>query len=478
MKKRSVFISFTLLCLLIAACATSTLFVPYPVVLEKSLRKFESGEIDEATKRLEKLSGEEQNRVLYKLEQGMLYHIVGDFESSIASLAQAEKTAIDYEKKPIISLTDTGASLSTAFTNDNAIPYRGYGYERVMLNTVLALNYLFLGKVEDAAVEVRRADLQQKRQLERHREEMLRAKEARKKEKIDPGSDDKVLQRYREMGAHYENVANSFMNAFTYYISGVIYELYGQPNDAYIDYKKAYELQPDLSFLRRDLLRLSRRLGFHQEHQQWLDAFGGVGFTAPTDVGELIVIYQCEDIPAKKEVRMDFFVGNSWVSMAMPIYDVFYFPGYYLKVESEGRMLGETEIVVDLYPLAVKCLEEQAPIIAVRQILRLITKSTMSAIASEYDRRRQGCPVASICTSMYNVISENADLRSWLTLPHNIQIYRGYLKPGQTQLDLRVFIDSRFISSRRVTIDVQTGKTSLVNLRSCYGKMFVQTVTL
>ena len=37
---------------------------------------------------------------------------------------------------------------------------------------------------------------------------------------------------------------------------------------------------------------------------------------------------------------------------------------------------------------------------------------------------------------LYNILSEQADLRSWLTLPAHIQVWSGWAKPGRAKVAL------------------------------------------
>ncbi len=57
---------------------------------------------------------------------------------------------------------------------------------------------------------------------------------------------------------------HSFQNAATFYLSGVVWEMLGERNDAYIDYKKALEIFPDNLFLQADVMRLGKRLGMRE----------------------------------------------------------------------------------------------------------------------------------------------------------------------------------------------------------------------
>jgi hypothetical protein len=43
---------------------------------------------------------------------------------------------------------------------------------------------------------------------------------------------------------------------------------------AYIEYKQIYDLDPNLAMVKDDLLRLSKRLGYDDEYNDWRNKFG------------------------------------------------------------------------------------------------------------------------------------------------------------------------------------------------------------
>jgi hypothetical protein len=55
---------------------------------------------------------------------------------------------------------------------------------------------------------------------------------------------------------------------------------------------------------------------------------------------------------------------------------------------------------------------------------------------------------------IFNVITEQADRRSWLTLPNQAQIAKQYVAPGRYEI--------AFDQRAPQTIEVQGGKTTLI----------------
>lgn len=86
-------------------------------------------------------------------DQGILFHYNKQFDSSLVYLQAAEKTA---EALYARSLTNEASAI---LVNDNMRPYRPKSYEETMLYNFMALNYLALGKIDEALVESRKGTL-------------------------------------------------------------------------------------------------------------------------------------------------------------------------------------------------------------------------------------------------------------------------------------------------------------------------------
>jgi hypothetical protein len=86
-------------------------------------------------------------------------------------------------------------------------------------------------------------------------------------------------------------------------------------------------------------------------------------------------------------------------------------------VSSDELLLGTTETLCDVRALAVKALKEKAPIIAARQLIRALAKG-----ASNHAAKKQFGDLGILGMNVLNYATEQADLRSWLTLPANAQV--------------------------------------------------------
>lgn len=421
--------------LFVTACAGTSTFSAYPHKIQPLLISMVNRTPVDLSQSL--LSERKSNDlILYNMEHGRYAYITGNSNISMDDF----KTSIDKiranDEKALISASAIGANMAATLVNDNAIPYEGDGYERVLLHQYQALNYLRKKDLDGAGVEVRRANAEQNDSLRRFEKELEKSHEEAAKKKISAGSASSIEAQYAQMDEVAGKVKNSFQNAYTFYVSGIIYELLQQENDAYIDYKKALEIYPENSYLQKDVMRLAAKLGMTEEREELKQRFPGVQERiAPVGAGsgELIVLFEDGFVPQKHEVTIPIPAGKAGVlALAFPIYREKWSIQTPLLISDDNGQIGATEPICDVRALAVKALKEKIPVIATRQIIRAVVKGVAAAEA----KKKMG-DFGQFATNVWNLVSESADLRSWLTLPANSQIMRATLPSGKYRLSLQ-----------------------------------------
>lgn len=374
--------------------------------------------------------------ILYNMERGRYAHVIGNSEVSMADFKTSMDKIKENDEKAVISASDIGANVAATLVNDNAIPYEGEGYERVLLHHYQALNYLRKKDLEGAGVEVRRANAEQEESLKRFEKEVEKSQEEAAEKKVSSDSVSKIDTQYAQMDEIAGKVKNSFQNAYTFYVSAFIYELLQQPNDAYIDYKKALEIYPENRVVQLDVMRLAKKLEMYDDLAALRERFANSKPLPPdtaAENGELLVLFEDGFVPQKHEVKVSLPIAKgNLVSVAFPIYQDKWAEQAPLRVSSNGTVLGLTEAICDVRALAVKALKEKAPLIATRQIIRAIAKGVTAAHA----KKNMG-ELGQFAANIWNLVSESADLRSWLTLPANAQILRTTLPPGNYSVTLQ-----------------------------------------
>jgi hypothetical protein len=448
-----------LLFLLLTGCSVSTTFQPYPHKIAPFQQQLTTATPPDFRKAL-KSERRGNDKILYNLEHGRAAQLFGQTEISRKDFAAAIETIRSNEQRALVSAGQIGATMASFATNDNAIPYVGEGYERILLHHYQALNYLLEADLSGAAVEFRWANNEQQEALNRHAKELERAeKEAQKKNVSNAEQNSEFQRRYAQLDEVTGRLKNSFQNAYSFYLSGVVYELLGEENDAYIDYKKALEIYPENGFVQRDVLRLARRLQMDDDlaalAKRFPALYNTMGVATKSEEGELILLYEEGFVPPREEIKIPFFLPGGLVTLAFPYYrgpwrD--YYPP--LEVLTGNTPLGRTELLCDVRGLALKSLQEKMPILLTRQVVRAVSK----ALAQQAAKERFGA-VGQLGMIAYSVISENADLRSWLTLPESVQILRVSLPVGAQRLRLQ---SPNSLLGTEIAIDVKSGGKTIV----------------
>jgi len=438
--------------LLISGCAVTSVFNPYP----NQARSFQSALVDGSVPQNTAVSDavlldlsehrEGADAMLYMMERGRILQINSKFEES----KQDFQLVIDkFEQQDLastIEASDVGAKGASMLTNDNAIPYSGAGYERIFTHHHQALNYWGLGDLEGASIEFRKVALEQQILLEKYEAEIAEAQEEAEENNFDVSA---VSSEFAGLDAIAGQVKSSFQNAYTFYTSAAFWEAVGELNNALVDYKKAYEINPSVEMIKQDIARVSKKLG---------SSVSSKSLNLPKDdEGTVVLLFEDGFVPAKSEVKISLptFDGGI-VSVAFPTYDTQLWPrSISLKVLDDNFTdHGLTHPLADVGALAVKDLKEQIPAIAVRQALRAFAKYAMQKQSGD-NLGLAGALVA----NLYNILSESADRRSWLTLPNSTQALRINLPEGARELGL-----SAGLAQTRLQLEIEPKRTTFVRV--------------
>jgi hypothetical protein len=429
---------------LLAGCAPS---VNRYLLIDASLRAHDPKGADAIVQRTEKEYGE-KSRVLYGMDRGMTLHLAGDYQQSNAVLEQAEEELDRLYTRKI--RTEALAFM----TNDTALPYEGDPYEQVLINVLKALNYALLGQWQDALVEARRID---------HRLNVLSDRTQEK-------------SAYRDDG-------------LARYLSGILYESTGDVNNAFIAYRKAYETLEATrawshtavpSQLRADLLRTAEALHFAQELAEYQQAFPDTKWEtsqALQSLAQVVVISYNGRAPRKEDQFLDLPISLDALQLVLlnrglsqsnrhsnrPVDTVLYgLNGRVVRValprlvpqkthvpvdtvslipDNGVRVTLNTELVHNVTALADKALSERMAGITVKALARAATKFALAEGTTRAAQQAAGNDagplvglLVGLLTKGLAVASEEADKRSWQTLPDEIHLARVWVPPGRYQV--------------------------------------------
>lgn len=448
-------ISLLLLPVVLGGCAAGSVFMPYPMQASGWQRSLEQSQPDTALTALDR-KRESADRLLYLQERGRIGQLASNTDASKTDFDAAIGAYATLEDRAVISASATLASGASLITNDNARPYAGSLYERVFVHQYQALNYLASGDGSAALVEVRRANLIQNEALAKKENTVDSAREDAEKKGFDAERYDSY---FTGMDVAAGRVKSGFQNAATFYLSGLIYEATGNNNDAYIDYRKALELVPDNPYVQRDVVRTGLKTGI-EDAQKLARQIGNVQYGPAKGEGELVIYLEEGFVPAKEAVSIPIWTSKTLNTVSFPVYSGNIPAPSAMVVDISGRTL-ETSLLVDTRALAVRTLKDEIPGMLVRAFLRLLTKQEMQRQLQQQD----SSGLMGLAGTLYSLVTDKADLRSWLTLPGSGQVLRIPLPAGAH----RVAVPGM---SAPLDVEVRNGRPTLVHLAVLPGRTY------
>ena len=444
-------------------CSACSLVTHYPEQMQGTLEDFDTGNFAAAYQRVEK---EYNGALLPFLEGGTILQCQGSQEESNRVFSQAAERIQAYQEKALLSLSQGAAQLGSLLVNEKTLPYQGEPFERVMVNTFKAMNYLFLRQVEDARVEIRRSFAVQEANRRIFEKEIQRLEGEADRQGLRSGDfQDQVEGYYQEGRPIASRVVNPYEDPFAYYLSALVYELNGEYNDAFIDLQRVQNLRPGVPCVENDLLRMARLAGMSDTLREWRRRLNREPrLTDRTREGDLVLILECGSAPRKKQIKIYLPIPRvGIVSLAFPRYEQAPNPVQSAVLHDEGGTFqARSEVLTDVDAIAFRNLQDRLPILVLKQVLRAAAKGAMAKTATD-----EGGLAGALLASAYNVVTEQADLRSWLTLPQSIQVARVVLPRGSHRLALALQdAGGQAIQEKPFSLEVSPGETYFLFART------------
>ena len=330
----------------------------------------------------------------------------------------------------MISASKTASEVGTLIFNEQVMPYEGEDFEIILLHALNAVNYLMRGDLEGARVEVRKSYERQEQLSAKHEKEMQKAQADSHFSDWERSFDKADSKGYAQLKDKASTVVSLYQNAFASYISALVYELGGENDDAYIDLKKAYQAYPSCRSIQRDLVRLSRKIGFREDQELWEKQFG-MPKAYPKDTVDVFVIFSYGLAPYKVPLTLPIPISRGFTFASLPLYKFSPSDIFGGLVTADG-LNEETSTVFDVDAVAARNLLDDYPIIFVKQIARSYIKAkATSQLAHNYG------DAGAILGIFASAITEQADLRAWLSLPKQIQVARLFVPRSSADISIR-----------------------------------------
>ncbi len=422
------------------------------------------GEIEKANHWLHEQKKMEngKNRLLYLFGNGWTNWMLSNYDVSNESLNAADLMIEDQQK----NLALEGLAL---VTNPSVKPYKPEDFEIVFVNYFKALNYIGLGKYDDALVECRRMNI-----------------------------------RLYELNDKYKDRKNRYSDdAFAHVLIGLIYDATNDPNNAFIAYRNAFDAYnkiylenfntPAPDQLKLDLMRTAKEMGFNKELREYEELFKMQYKELNSDGGDLVFIWQNGFGPVKAEWSINlsiaegqggivtfsnedmgfsfpFFMGDLSAREQSSFSDLSFirvaFPKYVERKPffSNGKIVtGDNEVTLqvaeDINAIAFKTLQDRMIRELGSSLLRFAVKRSLEEAARQKDQD------LGTVVSIINAITEKADTRNWQTLPNTISYHRIHLPEGKHNLKF-VMESENGSKPHEFDVEITKGQTTFYTFQS------------
>lgn len=390
----------------------------------------------------------DRDRVLYGMDLGMANNVVGQY-------AESQKIFRDTDRAIERLYTKSVTNILLAYqTNDLVMPYRGYPFERVMVNLVNSLNYAGTGDWNGALVEARKI-----------REKLIEYNRRYPEAAVAPaqyanyaGPAQRLLDQ-RRIPYNPSQLNHYTDDAFARFLSGVYEE--AQVNsggvdyqNAFLSYKKAlgaYEKNrvlygtPVPEFLGPALLRTAEAAGRVNHLAQYKKEYPGVSWVPSRTfeaMGHVVFIgyngRMYHLMSEKFAFPFPIFGQIVLISMAFPkpVGGGTSVMGHDVQaVDAMSRPAGfaRSELGENVRAIGLTNFQDRMKRIVIREAIRAILKTTEQVIAQQQAGKSGGALgqfIAAVVGGVATYASDEADTRSWRTLPATFDYAQLDLAPG------------------------------------------------
>lgn len=430
--------------LYLSACANfsaGNLFSHYSAQNQELYQAVQSGQYQQAEESLpEDIAGP----ILDNFEKGRVHLLNGQYEQSQSAFQLSDVAVREQQDKATISVSDSATSLSALAVNDNLNIYQPADYELGFLHLYLGLNYLQGNDLEGALVEMRRANQVQERAKKDREKELESAQEDMQEQGLSPNLGS-ILSQYPDAG----DTLKAVQNGYLMYLSALLYEADNDLNSAYVDYRRALAVMPDNQQVIDGAKRVAQRLGMGEDLRLLEKRYGKVK-RLEANQARVIVLQEQGVVQSMQGWKQALPLFDSrgqgvWYSISLPYYPSVSKPNFPPLLVNQQSISSDLLTDVDL--MAQKDLSERLPSIIIRQALRVWAKDQLRRQAAKED------DVGNLIFNVWNVLTEQPDTRSWLTLPGEVHSSSVVVDAGMQSLS---------VGDKRIDFNVNAGDTVLV----------------
>jgi hypothetical protein len=374
----------------------------------------------------------DRNALLSRLEYASTLRAANAWEASNTALQEADDLWEEGQAQADLDISDESFATITKLS---MLPYRGRAYDGIMMNLYMALNYLALGELDSARVQIDRAYFRQQDAVARNAKHIEKAQEAAQQAAADEeaGYDVQRAQEDERFNAQraeayadleqdvqqYAAYAN-YVNPYAQFLRGLFLMSCGydasDAQNAKTIFSTLTEMVPDPTFVLEDMAVAESV------------ARGG---TMPATT---YVILETGRAPTRESIRIDLPVfvagkysgGVDYVGAAFPRLKKQETPECYRKlvVTGDGQTYT-TRLLCSMDGVIGQDFKNELPQIITRTLLSTGVKAAAAyGISEATEGEAVTNAVARIVATGYQVYMNEADVRTWLALPKEIQYCR------------------------------------------------------
>lgn len=368
------------------------------------------------------------DRLVWLLEYGAAARAAGELESSSKAFDEAENLIAKFEAEPAEKL---GEEFAAVWTNQSFLTYRGTYYDKIMAYSYHAMNLMERGLFDEAEVRLKRLEFAQQNAVRLNAARI--EKEAEALEKAQSGGSGYDAQRTlsvpavkSELEAHYgggvfsggvpySEAKKLYVNPFAYWLGGAYFA--HMPSDA-------SDIARGADFMRLAAESCGLKNSVLNGDAKLFDSYAnGEISRLPASV---YFVYECGTAPLRDQFRLDlplFLFGNiPHVSVNFPFLKPEESADKDIDVAADsGRVKFET--VADMDAIIEREFKSALPAMIARMVVSAAAKAAANyALVQTVRDNEFGVLALNIGFAVYQTAANNADLRTWTTLPKLVMV--------------------------------------------------------
>ena len=392
-----------------------------------------------------------KDTVIWRLEEGAALRADNQFKESNTALEAAEEKVNKFDEGAKVKVGSEAVALLSNLAN---LPYEGRAYDKIMLNTYKALNYLQLGEPDKARVEFTRSLQRQEEAVEINKARVEKAEAAAAKDEKGKAAADKARENPK--------LQSQLDSKFAFLDKWQAEAIYKNPAALYLHglfFMATATVPADLELAKTSfdqVAAMTKENKFVQQDQETVkEALAGKALPSTT-----YVIFETGNAPARGEIRIDLplmIVGVksvSYVGAAFPTLKPQ--DGHLSHLEvAAGETKETTRLLANMDAIIGREFKDELPVIITKTMVITLAKAVKTYFTNKAAKEAGGgwAELGSMLgNALYDAGTNIADTRTWTTLPKEFQVCRvptpadRKLQLGDGQLKTEVTVEAGTIN--------------------------------